>query len=185
MGNNEGMNYRPLADRLADLVVFAPLGLALMAAERVPELAATGRRAIQSQLGTARMVGELAVRQATRVGEQLVQKGRTVGWSPRHEQASAPGHEAPDSGSPPLTPEAPALAAQAPDLAQASPPAAPSSESAGALAIPGYDTLSAFQVVQRLEGLSQPELEEVRRHEQAGRRRQTVLNRIAQLSAAS
>ncbi len=55
--------------------------------------------------------------------------------------------------------------------------------SASALAIPGYDSLSASQVVQRLEGLSSPELEEVRAHETAHRQRRTILHRVEQLLA--
>ncbi len=55
------------------------------------------------------------------------------------------------------------------------------SGSPSALAIPGYDSLSASQVVQRLEGLSSPELEEVRAHEAAHRQRRTILHRVEQL----
>ncbi len=53
------------------------------------------------------------------------------------------------------------------------------------LPIPGYDTLSASQIVQRLPGLSPEELEAVRAYEQAGRARKTVLLRVAQLRAGS
>jgi hypothetical protein len=49
------------------------------------------------------------------------------------------------------------------------------------LAIPGYDSLSASQVVQRLAGLSRSELIEVREHEQSHRHRRTILNRVEQL----
>jgi len=51
------------------------------------------------------------------------------------------------------------------------------------LAIPGYDSLSASQVVQRLEGLSPAELEEVRVHEATHRQRRTILHRVEQLLA--
>ena len=51
------------------------------------------------------------------------------------------------------------------------------------LAIPGYDSLSASQVVQRLAGLSQAELIDVRAHEQSHRHRRTILNRVEQLLA--
>ncbi len=54
---------------------------------------------------------------------------------------------------------------------------------ASALAIPGYDALSASQVVQRLAGLATDELEAVRTYEAATRGRRTILNRIAQLQA--
>ena len=49
------------------------------------------------------------------------------------------------------------------------------------LAIPGYDSLSASQVVQRLAGLSQQELAAVGAYEEAHRGRRTILNRVSQL----
>jgi len=52
---------------------------------------------------------------------------------------------------------------------------------AGSLAIPGFDTLSASQVVQRLDGLSRSELVEVRAYETSTRGRRTILNRVDQL----
>lgn len=50
------------------------------------------------------------------------------------------------------------------------------------LAIPGYDTLAASQVVQRLSSLRPDELEAVRRYELGTRGRRTILHRIAQLT---
>ena len=64
---------------------------------------------------------------------------------------------------------------------QATVSAGPPPGDASALAIPGYDALSASQVVQRLAGLSADELESVRAYEAATRGRKTILNRIAQL----
>ena len=51
------------------------------------------------------------------------------------------------------------------------------------LAIPGYDALSASQVVERLAGLSGEELAAVRQYETGHRRRRTILGKIEQLSA--
>jgi hypothetical protein len=51
------------------------------------------------------------------------------------------------------------------------------------LAIPGYDALSASQVVERLAGLSRDELAAVRHYEASHRRRRTILGKIEQLSA--
>jgi hypothetical protein len=51
------------------------------------------------------------------------------------------------------------------------------------LAIPGYDSLSAPQVVQRLAGLAAPELEAVQTYEAANRGRRTILTKISQLQA--
>jgi hypothetical protein len=49
------------------------------------------------------------------------------------------------------------------------------------LAIPGFDTLSASQVVQRLDGLNRPELVSVRAYETSTRGRRTILSRVDQL----
>lgn len=50
-----------------------------------------------------------------------------------------------------------------------------------ALAIPDYDSLAASQVIPRLEGLAEGELEWVRSYEAAKRGRKTILNKISQL----
>ena len=51
------------------------------------------------------------------------------------------------------------------------------------LPIPGYDALSASQVVERLAGLSPAELDSVRAYEGAHRNRRTILGKIDQISA--
>jgi hypothetical protein len=53
----------------------------------------------------------------------------------------------------------------------------------GELAIPGYGSLSASQVVERLAGLSAEQLEAVRTYESATRHRRTILSRVAQLQS--
>ncbi len=60
-------------------------------------------------------------------------------------------------------------------------PGAGSVDGPTVLGIPGYDSLSASQVVQRLGGLGPAELRHVREHELAGRHRRTILNRVDQL----
>ena len=49
------------------------------------------------------------------------------------------------------------------------------------LSIPGFDTLSASQVVQRLDGLNRSELVSVRAYEASTRGRRTILSRVDQL----
>jgi hypothetical protein len=61
--------------------------------------------------------------------------------------------------------------------------AANRSESSAHLPIPGYDALSASQVVERLAGLGADELVAVREYERAHRNRRTILGKIDQLSA--
>jgi hypothetical protein len=50
-----------------------------------------------------------------------------------------------------------------------------------ALSSPGFDTLSASQVVQRLDGLNRADLVSVRTYESATRGRRTILSRVDQL----
>lgn len=66
----------------------------------------------------------------------------------------------------------------APDAPHSSPKLSPE---ASELAIPGYDSLSASQVVQRLAGLRRDELKAVGAYEETHRGRRTILNRIEQL----
>ena len=49
------------------------------------------------------------------------------------------------------------------------------------LSIPGFDSLSASQVVQRLDGLNRVELVSVRAYEASTRGRRTILSRVDQL----
>ncbi len=53
------------------------------------------------------------------------------------------------------------------------------------LAIPGYDSLAASQVVPRLMTLGIAELDAIGTYEQANRGRRTILNRVRQLQAAA
>ena len=53
--------------------------------------------------------------------------------------------------------------------------------SVSTLSIPGFDTLSASQVVQRLDGLNRSELVSVRAYESSNRGRRTILSRVDQL----
>jgi len=174
------------AEQLLDLFVYAPLGLAMEAAELLPKLADKGRQRMGGKVTVARMVGEMAVRQGQRRAEKLIQRMRE---QQRDARAARPG----PAGSTPTnghgagtsTDASPATGFRTAPTAR--PAAARPEPSAGGteLAIPGYDTLSASQVVPRLEGLSADELEAVRAYEEAHRARKTVLTRIDQLRGPS
>jgi hypothetical protein len=279
-------------DRLLELVVFAPTGLAVTLVEEFPRFVEKGRHRVEGQVHTARLVGQFAVQMGRRQLEQTV--GHFVG-QPTHDSGepdaatpgpaptpahvptrpSPPGPTADVTGPAPRVPsprvdvttprphapapkvEAPTPKAEVPtpkvevptpqaDVptpktevpspkaevpaptgdgpaprpyastprpgvtapkadaptyvrrpdagGRAGDPSVPpwrqpgwlatggiASASASSLAIPGYDSLSASQVVQRLEGLSTRELEEVRAHEAAHRQRRTILHRVEQL----
>lgn len=163
--------HRNPVDKLLDLVVYGPAGLALTAAEEFPKLVEKGRHRVDGQLHTARLVGQFAWQMGRRQLESTL-----GGWLNRPPAATPPAPAASPSPSPPPPP--------APEPAlSVSPPRHPDN---GALAsdvlgIPGYDSLSASQVVQRLGGLSVTELQAIRDHEQAHRHRRTILNRVEQL----
>jgi len=90
------------------------------------------------------------------------------------------------NGAPAARPE-PAAPVPAPATPKASAPTpAPDTNGSQAdpdLPIPGYNSLSASQVVERLAGLSAGELEAVRSYEASNRKRRTILGKIDQISA--
>lgn len=167
-------------DQFLDLVVYGPVGLALAARDEFPRLAEKGRRQVTSQLATARVVGQFAVTQGQKEAEKLLKRAsdRVSELLLSDDDAgveTAPALPASDPPRP-LPAATPMDALAAPDLTD---PPRPED-----LAIPGYDSLSASQVVQRLGGLSAEELEAVRAYETATRGRRTILSRIAQLPAS-
>jgi len=184
-------------DRLLELMVFGPAGLAVTIVEEFPKLVEKGRHRVEGQVHTARLVGQFAVQMGRRQLEQSLGH-----LAPRHEHVPEhdPEHGADDSSAPAPGGGADARARDAepfsrdepePVAERRRPPVWLGAEAgngsvsapAPSLAIPGYDSLSASQVVQRLEGLSFPELEEVRAHEAAHRQRRTILHRVEQLLA--
>lgn len=177
-------------DRALDLVVFAPLGLALSARQLLPELAEKGRQQVEGQLTMARVVGEFAIREGRSQAERILRR-----WQEQAETAlrdlglAGAGEAVAEHPQEPARP-VPSSNGSANGSAQPAPTSSPSAAVAARhpappLAIPGYDNLSASQVVARLPGLSRSELEAVRAYEQASRARKTVLARIAQLQLAS
>jgi hypothetical protein len=184
-------NRTPL-DQVLDLFVYAPLGLALTAREELPKLAERGRTELDTQLTMARVVGQFAVAEGRRQAEKLAERAaeRLVGAPPAppappaaRSAAARPAaaRSAAAQASSPASRPGPARSASA--APSASPSGNGSRPSAQHLAIPGYDTLAASQVVQRLPGLSAGELEAVRAYEEGTRRRRTILTRIEQLQA--
>lgn len=182
------------AETLADLLIYVPLGAAVVAAEELPRLAERGRERFGRQLGGAELMGRLAVAEARRrLGPSATNRpGEPVG------RPQGP-LLAPNGVSDTSARTSPRRAAQRPLAARdgTSSPRRPSPTSVRKratedlskaatgeeLPIPAYDTLAASQVVERLASLTAAELEAVRKHESAARGRRTVLHRIAQLTA--
>ena len=155
--------HRNPIERLLDLTVYAPLGFALEARNLLPDMADRGRR----QLEFTREAGRYALDHAGKRLERIV--GTVTGSS--EERPTAPAGRPAAEWSPSGPGAADGQAAEEPE-----PGPDPSH-----LPIPDYDSLSAPQVVPRLESLGPSELDEVREYEAATRGRRTILNKIAQL----
>ncbi len=158
-----------LNERLLDLLVFVPAGIVATAIDELPRFAARGREKLGVHVSSARAVGKYAVRSGRH------RLGRTPAGlftrevtrpRPRAVVRPVPGDAA--SGG-------------APGARTARPWSNGHVPSASTLSIPGFDALSASQVVQRLDGLTREELVSVRAYESATRGRRTILNRVDQL----
>jgi hypothetical protein len=173
-------------EQALDLVLYAPVGLALTAREELPRMIEKGRQRISGQVMLARMLGQFAVTQgqqeATKMARQAGAALIGLGILPgdRDGAAAPPAPTVADEPPAPAPPAHDATSNGSAEVAQAGP--APSSDD---LAIPGYDSLSASQVVQRLAGLAPGELEAVRAYEASTRGRRTILNRVAQLQTGA
>ena len=179
-------NRSPL-ERALDLLVYAPLGVALTARDELPKLVERGRQEVRNRVTTARMMGEYAVDQGQKKATRLVDQAQEAldrgrSHAPWSTIAAAPGGSGdPAATTGPAPSSAPSTNGQVSRDASRR-PESPRPSAAG-LAIPGYDALSASQVVTRLAGLLPPELEAVRGYEEATRHRKTILSRVAQLQA--
>jgi hypothetical protein len=180
-------------EQALDVFVYAPLGFLFSARETIPQLAEKGRQYVAAArvmgefaLGQGKEQAERAVRQAgDQAGQTLSVVGGLTGRRPAGSRAR-PAPEtpaAPANPPPPPAPEGPTARADAP--ANTGGNGRVPGPKVETLAIPGYDTLSASQVVQRLGGLSAEELEAVRAYEESGRKRKTILARVQQLQSGS
>ena len=193
-----------------DVLVYAPVGFALMACQRVPTLVNDIVTKGMAQLGEA----EARVNQAKMIGQVAVTFGsRMVRRDLDHRLDEAckrveflanfiPGlrgddHEDEDLLAEPLGSQPPpAVADPGPAPSVAETPSTPASvpttsgtprapggpvPAAADLPIPEYDGLSASQVVSRLSGLTPEELGAVAAYEAGGRARKTVLGAIDRL----
>jgi hypothetical protein len=150
-------------DRALDLLVFAPVGMAVTVADDLEGLIAKGRQRVETEISNARLVGKIVVTQGQRELSQRL--GDLFG---RHDDADAAGDDkaASEAAAPAPSPK------PAPD---------PVAEAIVARTLADYETLSASQVVRRLESLGPDELRAVHRHEASHRNRRTILNRASQL----
>jgi hypothetical protein len=189
------------AERAIDLLVYAPVGVALYLRDTVPTFvnlfvsrgrAELGQRRqqAQGQVAQAKAMGEFAVNFGGPKVREHVEKGIAMARKSAEAVIGGAGEELPDAGDdlPPPARHAPSEPTAAPSPSAASQPAGESTTASAApkaatLGIPDYDELSASQVVERLDGLQAGELDAVRAYEEAHRSRRTILYKIEQLTS--
>ena len=195
-------------ERALDLLVYAPVGVALYLRDTVPTFvnlfvsrgkAELGQRRqqAQDQVAQAKAMGEFAVNFGGPKVREHVEKGIALA---RKGAESVLGGTEDEGGAPDAAADGPSSApAPRPDRAAANSKAAsrPAGKStkttttktaapapaATTLVIPDYDELSASQVVERLDGLPASDLDAVRAYEEAHRARRTILYKIEQLTS--
>lgn len=201
---------KPPVERAVELLVYAPVGLALYVRDMLPSMVGIfvtrGKREVQSfrgppppsppipdevrrrldeSVGLARVVAEGGFGVARGVAGSGIGVARDVAGSALQGFLALRNGEAGEG--PRAAPEANAPAAS---TASAPPPEPTGPDAsretptptADSLPIPDYDELSASQVVQRLDGLDEASLEAIRRYESEHRGRNTILGKIAKLT---
>jgi hypothetical protein len=174
--------------RALDLFVFAPVGVVLTAAEDLPGMVAKGRQRVENQIRNAKVIGEFVVTQGQQDLSQRL--GKLLHGEPAPPEVDAPvegaGTSAPTADSASAADEERSEPPVEAARSEAQPKPAPDPADARIVeeALEGYDTLSASQVVRRLESLDADQLRAVHRHEASHRNRRTILNRTNQLLGA-
>jgi hypothetical protein len=191
-------------ERAVDLLVFAPVGVAMFAKDTVPTFLkmfvsrgqteiARQKKSLHDHANQYRTVGKFAVKYGGPVVKQQAEE--KLDGARRIAEGLVP-----SVGGTAEPPQPPQMVKNI--TKRAAPQPAPKTAANGttngndtngkyapaphvppALAIPGYDQLSASQVVERLEGLTPDELDAVREHELAHRGRNTILGKITQLTS--
>lgn len=175
-------------ERAKELLVYGPLGLALFLRDSAPQFmrmfvargrteVAQRRRSVGEQIEHVRSFGETAAADGGPEVLRILSTGIATLREKAEEALGALGVPTGDS-----------LASSAPDAApgpsaRTTPAGVPVSRPE--LAILGYDDLSASQVVDHLDGLSQTDLEAIRAYEASNRARNTILGKIEQLTRGS
>ena len=178
-------------ERTLELLLYAPIGVGLFLKDTAPTFVnmfvSRGRAEVdkrqddvQQRVTTARSLGQVALAFGPPVVRKRVEE--TVAQACRRVEgifggASDPGAAEPTVTVPEPEPWTPTAAPKEDHQAHAGDWAASAD-----LPIPGYDALSASQVVERLIGLAPDELDAVHAYEASHRQRRTILGKIEQLA---
>ncbi len=145
-----------LGEQLLNLLIYAPIGLLLEAKDLIPKLADRGRGQVALTQLAGKVAGNRGRDETAPLFRQLVEAARAALGSMTTDE-----HE---------------LSDELDDHGE-------SSEDDLSLPIKNYNAFSAPQLLEKLEALDQQQLDEILDYELTHRDRQTVTNRIKQLSA--
>jgi hypothetical protein len=180
---SESRDQDPI-ERAVELFVFAPIGAALFVRDAAPSVLKTvvarGRAEVDKRqdevskrMTSARSLGQVAIAFGVPILRQKVSAHLGEVRTRGEQLVTRPEAETP------TTPPAPRPRPTIVREPVAVPDSAPESDE---LPIPGYDALSASQVVERLAGLGRDELDAVHAYEASHRQRRTILGKIEQLA---
>lgn len=185
------------AERALEVLVYAPVGLALYLRDTVPTFlnlfVSRGRSEIgqrkhqaEGQVSQAKALGEYAIEFGGPKLREQVEKGIAVALKSAETVlggAGESGGPAPQPAASTTRPSEPAVRPAAEEPRTTGGAGEGAKPSATSLGIPDYDELSASQVVERLDGLQPPELHAIRDYEEAHRARRTILFKIEQITS--
>jgi hypothetical protein len=187
-------------EQTLEVLVYAPIGVGLYLKDMGPMFVnmfvARGRAEIdrrqaqvQQRTTTARSIGQVAVTFGVPMVRQRVEREVDSARQRAQSFLETIGGGAEPNATPGRPPGPPATAANGNGAVNGSEVKAARADTTDApatdpgLPIPGYDSLSASQVVERLAGLAPAELDAVRSYEASHRKRRTILGKIDQISA--
>lgn len=176
------------SERAKELLVYGPLGLALFLRDSAPQFmrmfVARGRteldqrrRSVGDQIDQVRSLGETVTADGAPEVLRVLATGIAALREKAEEALGALGVTTPDAPAGPAERAADALHPASEDLA--------GTHTGADVVIPGYDDLSASQVVDHLDGLARADLEAIREYEVSHRARNTILGKIEQLTRGS
>jgi hypothetical protein len=185
-------------NRVIAVMAYAPIGAALYVLDAAPKYVETfvarGRAEVEARqeqldrhVTTARSTGQVALafgvpKLRTRA-RRLLDRAVATATHPFVADSPAPAAPVPPSAANVVARDAPERASWVPvGNGTAAGNGASEAPARSELPIPGYDALSASQVVERLAGLPPADLDAVRSYEASHRNRRTILGKIEQLS---
>ncbi len=181
-------DFDELKQEVVNRLVYQPIGLLAAVVRTLPRAAEEGRRVVEGPLQTAKFVGDMAAGVVkARYGAQINDIEDRVSGVRRTVEGAADlviktaqsrvGGFPPNWSSP--AQDRPSTPSDGAATKHRTPHEARGSETVGGIS--GYESMTAAEVIERLESLTLDQLGEVEAFELEHRRRRTILGRISKL----